>query len=286
MAIDLNGIAEVLVNRFGLDIKVEAIGKFADLAVALYLNDLHQNESFSVQVKLGWRSIEAVSVFGTYSAEIIGLMGRAEQSQKASFGSLANQFVQSGGDLKMQVNRQEVQPHVPETWPGDWNQLQISLKRVPLMVDAEDVVQTRDQVVYWGGGLLGLLLSLLPVEEVEAESVSELVSAGMPEGAKERVEVNRYERSRLNRALCIAAHGVTCKVCGFNFENVYGEIGAGFINVHHITPVSKIGEGYLVNPVDDLVPVCPNCHAMLHRFDPPVSVEEMKKHFVGKERPS
>lgn len=275
MAIDLKGIAAVLVNRFGLDI----IAKPAGTGVELFLSDLHRNEGFSVKVNLGWRSIEASTCFGSYSAEIIKLMGGAERSQKASFVSLANQLIQSGGELKMHVNNAAVKPYAPETWPEDWHQLEISLKLVPLLVNSEDVEQTRDQVVIWGGGLLGLLLSLLPMEE-EAEPVSDLITSGMPEGAKERIEVNKYERSRLNRAICIAAHGVTCKVCGFNFEKIYGEIGAGFINVHHITPVSKLGEGYLVNPVDDLVPVCPNCHAMLHRFDPPITVEEMRKKLV------
>jgi len=61
-----------------------------------------------------------------------------------------------------------------------------------------------------------------------------------------------------------------------NFASVYGGVGDGFIHVHHIVPVSVIGTGYIINPIDDLVPVCPNCHAMLHRKDPPYSVEEMK----------
>ena len=54
-------------------------------------------------------------------------------------------------------------------------------------------------------------------------------------------------------------------ICGFDFEKTYGEIGKGFIHVHHIVPVSEIGESYRVDYEKDLIPVCPNCHAMLHR---------------------
>ncbi len=57
-------------------------------------------------------------------------------------------------------------------------------------------------------------------------------------------------------------------VCGFNFGEVYGHIGTGFIHIHHLHPLSLKDEGYLVNPTTDLVPVCANCHAMLHRKSP------------------
>jgi 5-methylcytosine-specific restriction enzyme A len=84
------------------------------------------------------------------------------------------------------------------------------------------------------------------------------------EGALKEIKVNAYERDRKARQACIDHHGTDCKVCGLNFESRYGEIGAGFIHVHHVVPLASIGEQYEVDPVKDLVPVCPNCHAMLH----------------------
>lgn len=85
-----------------------------------------------------------------------------------------------------------------------------------------------------------------------------------PEGAAQKVLVNRYERNPAARAACIAHHGCRCVVCGFDFEAVYGELGKGFIHVHHVVPLGTIKEDYDVNPVTDMVPVCPNCHAMIH----------------------
>ena len=59
--------------------------------------------------------------------------------------------------------------------------------------------------------------------------------------------------------------GCQCTVCGLNFEKKYGEIGKDFIHVHHIVPLNQIGKEYVVDFKNDLIPVCPNCHAMLHR---------------------
>ena len=85
------------------------------------------------------------------------------------------------------------------------------------------------------------------------------------EGAKKIIVVNSYERNREARNACIAAHGCKCCVCGMDFEKIYGELGRGFIHVHHIVPISTIGKEYKIDPIKDLVPVCPNCHAMLHK---------------------
>lgn len=96
------------------------------------------------------------------------------------------------------------------------------------------------------------------------------------EGAKREIVVNRYERNREAREKCIAAHGCKCVVCGMDFEKVYGPIGRGYIHVHHIVPLSSIGKEYELDPINDLIPVCPNCHAMLHRKDPPYKIEKLK----------
>lgn len=97
------------------------------------------------------------------------------------------------------------------------------------------------------------------------------------EGALKRVVGSRFERNSRARNACIAHYGTSCAVCGFSFEEAYGEIGRTFIHVHHRVPVSAIGESYEVNPIKDLIPVCPNCHAMIHRTDPPLSVDELKR---------
>ncbi len=97
------------------------------------------------------------------------------------------------------------------------------------------------------------------------------------EGASKTISVNRYERDPAARRACLAHHGFDCSVCSFNFEKIYGELGQDYIHVHHLTPLSSIGEAYEIDPVSELRPVCPNCHAMLHRGEPCLSIEELRQ---------
>ncbi len=87
------------------------------------------------------------------------------------------------------------------------------------------------------------------------------------EGSKIKVEVNKYERNSKARKLCIDYYGYKCSVCDFDFKKCYGEAGKDYIHVHHITPISKMNDKYIVNPVKDLRPICPNCHSIIHRSD-------------------
>ncbi|WP_431622724.1 HNH endonuclease [Enterobacter hormaechei] len=96
------------------------------------------------------------------------------------------------------------------------------------------------------------------------------------EGAATQVTVNRYERDRKARQAALAWHGCLCKVCGIDMMRVYGEIAKDFIHIHHLIPLSDIKDNYSLDPKKDLIPVCPNCHAMLHRRNPPFSPEELK----------
>lgn len=115
-------------------------------------------------------------------------------------------------------------------------------------------------------------------EEIAAES-------NLREGATMQVTVNAYERSPEARRLCIEHHGLDCVVCGFNFERTYGERAAGFIHVHHLTPISLQGGERDVDPVRDLRPICPNCHAVVHLGRGCMSIEEAR-HLVCKHDPT
>jgi 5-methylcytosine-specific restriction enzyme A len=102
-------------------------------------------------------------------------------------------------------------------------------------------------------------------------------NSGLIEGALKQITVNSYERNQEARARCIQHYGTRCQVCGLDFVEKYGEIGQGYIHVHHLIPISGIGVQYTIDPIQDLQPVCPNCHAMLHRKEPPYSINDLKK---------
>lgn len=90
------------------------------------------------------------------------------------------------------------------------------------------------------------------------------------------IKVNSYERNRAARQKCIDHFGKTCQICDFSFKDKFGDIGSEFIHVHHKIEISTIGEEYSIDPITDLIPVCPNCHSMLHKKIPAFSVEELK----------
>ena len=108
------------------------------------------------------------------------------------------------------------------------------------------------------------------------DEIDENVS--LPEGAKQRVTVNKYERNPRARQRCIAHYGKKCCICGFSFGDTYGEVAEGFIHVHHVKPLSEIRTKYTVDPVKDLRPVCPNCHAVIHirKGEPAFRPEEVE----------
>ena len=99
-----------------------------------------------------------------------------------------------------------------------------------------------------------------------------------PASAVVRVTANRYEHDPVARRATIAHRGTNCASCGFSFELAYGEVGADFIHIHHVVPASQLGNGYLLDPLTDLVPLCANCHAMAHHgVNPPRTEAELRQ---------
>jgi 5-methylcytosine-specific restriction protein A len=96
------------------------------------------------------------------------------------------------------------------------------------------------------------------------------------EGGKALILTNRYERDPQLRQKAIDIHGTKCNACGFDFMQVYGELGYGYCQIHHIKPLSEIGKKTYINPKTDLVPLCANCHAMVHRVKPALSIDKLK----------
>ncbi|HID5232370.1 TPA: HNH endonuclease [Citrobacter freundii] len=85
-----------------------------------------------------------------------------------------------------------------------------------------------------------------------------------------------YERNPKARKECLDFHGYSCKVCKFNFEKTYGDLGKEFIHVHHIKPISVEKKKHKVDPIKDLIPVCANCHAMLHIGQDVLTLDQLR----------
>lgn len=116
----------------------------------------------------------------------------------------------------------------------------------------------------------GLIVAMTDFEKPDFEG-------GFVEGTSREVLSVQHERNPLNRAVCLRKKGYRCSVCGLDMGERYGEIGRGYIEVHHAVPVSTYTVAKKIDPEKELFPLCPNCHAMVHRRNPPYSIEELKE---------
>ncbi len=132
-----------------------------------------------------------------------------------------------------------------------------------------------------------LVDELLEKYQIDSQGISypdDIGSEVLTEGAKKQITVNAYERNPKARTQCIEHYGSRCYVCGFDFHENYGDLGTGYIHVHHEVDLAQIGETYTVDPVKDLKPVCPNCHAMLHKTKPAMPVDKLKAMWLNRNR--
>ncbi|WP_323707918.1 HNH endonuclease [Mammaliicoccus sciuri] len=129
------------------------------------------------------------------------------------------------------------------------------------------------------GKLLDFVLSYLSLDTEKSQSEDHMLESVIyKEGKIMQQYGTKYERNQKLRRKAIELHGVTCRCCGFNYEKVYGEFGKGFIEIHHIKPMYSIKEEIIVDPKTDLVPLCSNCHKMVHRKkEKPLTIKELKQ---------
>lgn len=115
-----------------------------------------------------------------------------------------------------------------------------------------------------------------PPTEADGAPPASTASAAYVEGGVREVTLSRVERDPAARTACIAHYGVACGVCGVVLERVYGRAARDLIQVHHVTPLSSRKGRRKIDPVLDLRPVCPNCHAVIHRYPEPYTIEQVR----------
>ena len=152
-----------------------------------------------------------------------------------------------------------------------------SLTEWNISINSHNVIKKLENFYNNDFSFFGLQLSVWQ-NEYQKKLEKEAAEAELYEGARKAVFSNKYERNPEARRRCIEYYGPCCQICGFDFGKVYGEAFEGRIDVHHIKPVSEIGKAYVVDPIKDLIPVCPNCHAALHyKADGVYLPDEIKK---------
>ena len=192
-------------------------------------------------------------------------MARATPDKQKNFFTLWQLLADEGIRGQFLVNN--VLLSSDQEWPKIWRSFSCKLCKVPI---PEGEYAGSETLLYWVKNAFDLVFTLLNIVDID-DSVPI-----QTEGTKQDIQSIRYERNHINRLLCLRKKGYNCTVCGMNFEDVYGIIGRHFIEVHHTTPVSVMGEGYVLDIDRDLVPLCSNCHSMIHKKFPPYSVDELR----------
>lgn len=236
--------------------------------------DFEDGQGFIIALARTPRQLVASFHLDRYARRLVRVMWESEEASRLALASMVEATRVTTASVVLEANGDPYDPGAVSATP--WRTFTIEVTRQLLGKVTKKIVE--DEATEAASLCLALALSLIPVEEVETLGT---LHTGLPEGAKMSVEVNRYERSPVNRAACLAHFGATCQGCGFAFSNFYGQIAEGYIEVHHLTPVSEMGEGYVVNPMEDLVPLCGNCHAVVHRREPPLAIDELRELIVS-----
>lgn len=264
-----------------LDVGAVAASLSRDFGVELVTGDLSLDggtwpvirpalppEPNGFSILLGTSPRRAIATFqpDRFSRELLSTMSVAEPDLRAAAVAHAEAMEAQGARFLCRLDGIAVV--AASELMGRWSRLDFEFE---IPISANGGMRPQQAITTAAGAALGLALSLVSLEEQPAN-----LEPGLPEGARLQVFVNRYERSPVNRARCLSHFGYSCQACGFDFARAYGEAGAGFIEVHHVKMVSQMGEGYLVDPIKDLIPLCANCHAIAHRRTPPYTVTELR----------
>ncbi len=195
-----------------------------------------------------------------------------------------------------------VEPYEDIHWDPDKANLGESALFIQFQIDAlldpeQETIMWRERLLgearfsgmHWDTQISGISIPDDVASELEMAwfDLVDVVEFGLPEqvvnrdvfleGATREITINSYERDRSARRRCIEKYGTTCRVCHISLMDLYGAVGEGLIHVHHLKSLADIGEEYEVDPIQDMIPVCPNCHAIIHSRRPAYSIDEVRQ---------
>jgi 5-methylcytosine-specific restriction protein A len=255
-----------LSRALGLDLIDSPVPDGSGFTFGLRLRDLPAPSGFEIRVQQSLMSTKAQlildnfpgdllltckSAFGLYEDQIASILASAKSS-----GLSVDFLVDGNSDFGNFSNL-------------NWESLSLTLhKKFENYTDASNGLKLT---------VLMAFSILIPLITEEPEQLLEEISNDYrEEGRKSSVTVNKYERSRVNRAIALEIHGFICQGCDLRMADLYGPIGEGVIHVHHLEPVSLMDAPRVLNPATDLAPLCPNCHAIVHKRNPPLDISELK----------
>ncbi|THG34338.1 hypothetical protein E6C70_08635 [Glaciibacter flavus] len=231
--------------------------------VLLRVVGVERPHGFAVRTKQGLAVATAQLELDSLAGSLLNLAGGATEDQWSSLREAQEKLLKAGV-------RVEVSPTAPPEAVG---------RLIDLTINARSIIEWENNPSMASASVAAAVISMVlillpPTHAASDESSTEPVEYAL-EGGVIHGTYNRYERSRANRTIAILVHGMRCAACDFDFGSTYGSLGRGYIEVHHRTPVHLMGERRPVDPHTELVPLCANCHRVVHRTDPITAVDEL-----------
>ena len=242
-----------------------------DLGSALRFSDLSEKQTFLLALHRHWKSTEIKLKADAFASKTITFLATQAIERRVQMKNLIEdkRFAYSTCEILVD-GKSFLDDQLSE--PYSTFEFQASILTEDSSIENGLVSEKEANFVSFCIEIFALLLPLSDSRYTNPDEVT-----GFPEGSVSHVVVNKYERDPRNRRIAIELHGTKCMACDFDFEAKYGSIGREYIVIHHTTPVSAMGEDYIVDPATDLVAICANCHAMVHRVNPPMPILELRK---------
>jgi 5-methylcytosine-specific restriction protein A len=259
-------IADELSEGTGASISVAAVQIARRQGLEAWFHEHDRKHGPVVEIAPhGLKSHVVTLKFGQFAGGLVHQMSAAPEEDLALARALVRSITSSA---EVQIEGQHL---------DDWEVVDGSFKIIVQLrhqgsADAEQsIVTTCREVVV---PLMAAMAELIGYDLIfpdEAELSAEM------EGGVSLLTVKKRERNPRNRLLCLRLHGYRCKVCGLEPHGVYGDAGR-ILHVHHLHPLAELDEERSYDPVKDLVPLCPNCHAAVHTQKPwPIPPEELQQ---------
>jgi len=268
----LDAARMLIQDRHRIRLELHDVDRFGNTIPALRPEEPAGVPLFAIAVEETAFGVLATLMPDAYAGNILRLIGESAQADPQLWVQPVEDGAANAIRTSIYVNDNLVGPdHLPDT---RWQNLEIEChSRISKHADTDQ----RVEIVADTAGLC-LALCLLGLDTEEFHNPAE----SAPEGARTTVVANRYERSPQNRRACINHYGSSCWVCDLDFSDTYGPLGDGYIEVHHMVPVAEMGPGYRPDPVLEMVPLCSNCHSMIHRGKSLLSPVELRE-LLGKD---
>ena len=275
MKIDGESLSRNLTKLTGVDFELDSKSdKRTENILKLNPSFVDPNHTFSISIEMEWKTLDIRFQPGQFASQLLSDMSNADEAGRALFVSTLSKLHQLGAKIEFHVNSIQREIRDNSVWGEDWRRLSLSLTKGQVEFSDVNEDEAFNKIVDWTCKFVSAVLTIIPFEEKLDCCLESL--EGFPEGGVQTVQVNRYERERRNRIIALSLHGHRCAACDFDFGEIYGNVAEGYIQIHHTTPISEISDRYCINPETDLIPLCSNCHSVVHLKNPPHTIDEIK----------